>query len=164
MKKNKEMFFFFSIQDATAFKSKLASDIQALVTTTNQLLSVNTQPTTAVNIAFSNSGLKALGMNDNLGDSDFASGQFADASNLGDPGTSNWVSGFAGTGVHGVFLLASDTVENINDELANIQRILGDSISELHRLDGAARPGDQEGHERGSFTWIFLSSTESMHP
>ncbi|THV02655.1 fungal peroxidase [Dendrothele bispora CBS 962.96] len=146
MKKNKERFFFFGINDAATFKSKLASDIKSLVTTTNQLLSVNTQPTTAVNIAFSHTGLTTLGVTDSLGESLFDQGQFADLSSLGDI-ESNWVPGFKGTGVHGVFLLASDTVANLDDQLASIQSILGDSITEIHRVEGAARPGDQEGHE-----------------
>jgi len=150
MKKKKEMFFFFSIKDAKTFKSKLPSKIAPLITNTNQLLSVDTQPTTAVNIAFSHTGLLALNVTDNLGDSAFTGGQFKDASSIGDPGTSQWVPGFAGTNVHGVFLLASDTIKNVHDELARIKSILGNSISEIHRVHGAARPGDQEGHERGS--------------
>ncbi|KAK7466222.1 dye-decolorizing heme-containing peroxidase [Stygiomarasmius scandens] len=151
MKKKKEMFFFFSIKDAKTFKSKLPSKIAPLITNTNQLLSVDTQPTTAVNIAFSHTGLLALNVTDNLGDSAFTGGQFKDASSIGDPGTSQWVPGFAGTNVHGVFLLASDTVKNVHDELARIKSILGNSISEIHRVHGAARPGDQEGHEHFGF-------------
>ncbi|KAF5353724.1 hypothetical protein D9758_008650 [Tetrapyrgos nigripes] len=151
MKKKKELFFFFSIDDAATFKSKLSSDIKSLITNTNQLLSVSTQPITAVNIAFSQAGLTALGVSDNLGDNGFKNGQFADAANLGDAGTTNWVSGFAGTKIHGVFLLASDTVDNVDNELANLQNILGSSISEIHRVAGAARPGNQEGHEHFGF-------------
>ncbi|THV00299.1 fungal peroxidase [Dendrothele bispora CBS 962.96] len=146
MKKKKELFFFFGIKDAATFKSKLASDIKSLVTTTNQLLSVSTQPITAVNIAFSQTGLNALSVTDSLGESLFAAGQFADRTALGDV-TSNWVPEFSGTNVHGVILLASDTDDNIQSELANIKNILGSSITEISRLSGASRPGDQEGHE-----------------
>lgn len=148
MKKKKQMFLFFSIEDAASFKTHLSKDIHPLITTTTELLDVNTQPVTAVNIAFSQSGLTALGVSDSLGDDAFTKGQFSDASNLGDPGTGNWESSFAGTSVHGVFLMASDTIDNVNDELANIQNILGNSAKEVHRLLGEARPGDQEGHER----------------
>lgn len=148
MKKNSELFFFFGITDATTFKSKLASDIHPLITSTTQLLSVSTQPITAVNIAFSQSGLTTLGVTDNLGDSLFAAGQTADATAIGDPGTGNWVPGFVGTSVHGVFLLASDTVDNVNAMLSEIQNSLGDSITEIHRLQGQARPGAEQGHER----------------
>ncbi|KAI3604428.1 fungal peroxidase [Moniliophthora roreri] len=147
MKKDKELFFFFGIQDAATFKSKLASDIRGLITSTTQLLDVSLQPTTAVNIAFSQTGLNALGNSDNLQDSLFKAGQFNDALALADPGTGNWVQGFAGTSVHGVFLIASDTQANVDAELANIQNILGNSIVEIHRLQGAARPGNEKGHE-----------------
>jgi hypothetical protein len=67
-----------------------------------------------VNIAFSHTGLLALNVSDTLGDPLFTGGMFADAALLGDPGTVNWVSAFAGTSIHGVFLLASSSTTNIN--------------------------------------------------
>lgn len=106
MKKNKELFFFFYINDTRAFKKYLASQIHPRITTTTQLLDLNLQPVTAVNVAFSQSGLTALGVNDNLGDSHFSNGQFAEHAELGDPGTDGWVEGLKGTRTHGVFLLA----------------------------------------------------------
>ncbi|KAF8518409.1 fungal peroxidase [Hysterangium stoloniferum] len=151
MKKNQELFFFFSINDAATFKSILGTDIHALITTTTQLLSVSTQPTTALNIAFSQTGLTALGITDDLGDALFSAGQEADAPLLGDPSTANWVPQFLGRGIHGVLLLASDTTTNIDDELAKIQSILGSSITEVYRLAGAARPGTEQGHEHFGF-------------
>ncbi|KAJ6480082.1 dye-decolorizing peroxidase precursor [Mycena vulgaris] len=146
MKKNKELFFFFSVNDAATFKTKLASDIIPLITTTTEILSVDTQPVTAVNIAFSHTGLVTLGVSESIGDPDFDAGQFSQTSTIGD-NPSLWEPAFAGTSIHGVILLASDTVANINTELANIQSILGSSITESHRLQGGARPGSEEGHE-----------------
>ncbi|ESK92508.1 fungal peroxidase [Moniliophthora roreri MCA 2997] len=151
MKKDKELFFFFGIQDAAAFKSKLASDVHGLITSTTELLDVALQPVTAVNIAFSQTGLTALGITDDLQDFGFSQGQFVDAGALGDPGTGNWIQGFTGTSVHGVFLIASDTQANVDAELTNIQNILGNSITEIHRLQGAARPGNEKGHEHFGF-------------
>ncbi|KAJ7366366.1 dye-decolorizing peroxidase precursor [Mycena albidolilacea] len=150
MKKNKELFFFFGVNNAATFKAKLASDILPLITSTTEILSVNTQPVTAVNIAFSHTGLVTLGVTDDLGDTDFVAGQFSETSTIGD-NPSLWDPAFAGTSIHGVILLASDTIANINTELANIQSILGTSITELHRLQGAARPGTEEGHEHFGF-------------
>ncbi|KAJ7085419.1 dye-decolorizing peroxidase precursor [Mycena belliarum] len=152
MHKDKELFFFFSVNDATTFKSKLKSDILPLITTTRQILAVNTQPiTAAVNIAFSSTGLVTLGVDSTaIGDSDFVAGQFSETDTIGD-NPSLWNSAFTGTGIHGVFLLASDTIDNINTELANIQSILGSSITEIHRLQGAARPGSESGHEHFGF-------------
>jgi hypothetical protein len=148
MKKKKELFWFFGINDAPAFKTHLKDDIHPLVTSTNQLLDVSKQPITALNIAFSQTGLDTLGVSDSLGDSLFSAGQLSDASNLGDPGTGNWEKGFAGTSIHGVIILASDTTDNVNNELKNIQGLLGNSATEIHRVFGEARPGNQEGHER----------------
>ncbi|KAK0186269.1 fungal peroxidase [Armillaria mellea] len=147
MKKKKELFFFFGIQNATDFKSKLVTDIHPLITSTTQILDVTTQPLTAVNIAFSQSGLTALGITDDLGDQFYSTGQEADSAAIGDPGTGSWVQSFAGTSVHGVFLLASDTIDNVNQTLSDLLSSLGDSIGELHRVQGEARPGSEEGHE-----------------
>ncbi|KAF8520036.1 dye-decolorizing peroxidase precursor [Hysterangium stoloniferum] len=147
VKKKKELFFFFKIVDPFRFKGALSRDIKSRITTVSQLLDPTQQPDTAVNIAFSQSGLSTLGVKDNLRDGAFAAGQAADASSLGDPGTSRWVQAFDGTNVHGVMLLASDTDDKISAELSTIQGLFGPSISEAYRLQAAARPGDQEGHE-----------------
>ncbi|KAJ6572014.1 DyP-type peroxidase [Mycena capillaripes] len=151
MKKSQELFYFFTIADVADFKSKLASDILPLITTTTQLLDVSTQPITALNIAFSQSGLKALNVTDALGDSAFAGGQFADLKNLGDPGSTNWVPEFAGTGIHGVILFASDTVDNINTAVSSLESDLGESITKVYSLQAAARPGAEAGHEHFGF-------------
>ncbi|KIJ37003.1 hypothetical protein M422DRAFT_178598 [Sphaerobolus stellatus SS14] len=151
MTKIVERFFFFSITNATAFKSILRNDIVPLITSTTQLLSVSTQPTTALNIAFSQVGLQALGITDDIGDPLFTNGQEKDASGLGDPGTVNWVPSFLNKGIHGVFLLASDTSSNIDNELNSLLSSLGTSIEEIYTLDGAARPGTEQGHEHFGF-------------
>ncbi|KAJ7126012.1 fungal peroxidase [Mycena epipterygia] len=148
MKKNQELFFFFSIANATDFKAKLASDILPLVTSTTQLLNVSAQPATLLNIAFSSTGLGALNVSDTLGDAAYTSGQLANIANLNDPGTTNWVPQFIGTSIHGVMLLASNTVDNINTQLASLKSALGDSITEVYSLQAAARPGAEQGHER----------------
>ncbi|KAF8518411.1 fungal peroxidase [Hysterangium stoloniferum] len=150
MKKKQTLFFFFSINDAATFKSKLGTDIHALITSTTQLLPGSTQPITAVNIAFSQTGLTALNITDDLGDSFFRDGQELDVDALKDTIT-NWVPQYRGKRIHGVFLIFSDTVENIDSELANINSILGSSITEVHRLAGAARPDAEEGHEHFGF-------------
>ncbi|KAJ7725949.1 fungal peroxidase [Mycena metata] len=145
--KNKELFYFFSIANATDFKPKLSGDILPLITTTTQLLSVYTQPITALNIAFSQTGLDALNATDYLGDPAFRNGQFHDLAFLGDAGQAEWVPQFAVTGIHGVFLFASDSDDNINDAVTGLESTLGDSITKVYSLSGAARPGDEAGHE-----------------
>ncbi|KIJ24614.1 hypothetical protein M422DRAFT_194503, partial [Sphaerobolus stellatus SS14] len=122
-----------------------------LITTTTQLLDVNKQPNALVNVAFSQTGLTALNVTDNLGDPIFSAGQFANAANLGDPGTGNWVSAFKGTNIHGVFLLASDSTVLIDLEWAAVQVLFGSSISQIYTLSAQARPGSEEGHEHFGF-------------
>ncbi|KAJ7592102.1 fungal peroxidase [Mycena floridula] len=155
MKKNKELFFFFQIKDVPTFRSHLSADIHPLITNVPQLLSNDTQPGTMVNIAFSQAGLNALGVTDALGDSLFSAGQAAGATDLGDgplPGTANWVPAFSTAGkIHGVLILASDTTDNINSQLATLQGKLGASITESYRLLGEARPNSQNGHEHFGF-------------
>ncbi|KAJ7220135.1 dye-decolorizing peroxidase precursor [Mycena pura] len=151
MKKNKELFFFFDIANVKNFKAKLKSVILPLLTSTTQLLDNSTQPVTALNIAFSQTGLTALGITDDLNDILFTQGQFANAANLSDTGTANWVPQFKGTKIHGVILLASNTVDKLNTALAKLQSALGNSVQELYSLQAAARPGAEQGHEHFGF-------------
>ncbi|KAJ7054385.1 fungal peroxidase [Mycena amicta] len=153
MKKNKELFFFFGITNAAKFKSALKSVILPRITSTTQLVDVSKQPQTALNIAFSQTGLNALNITDDLGDTAFTQGQFANAANLNDPGTANWVPQFAGTSIHGVLLFASDTLAKCESDLTAIQLALAKCacVKELYRLEGAARPGSQQGHEHFGF-------------
>ncbi|KAJ4470803.1 fungal peroxidase [Lentinula aciculospora] len=151
MKKNKELFFFFTIVNSTLFRSQLGSGILPLITPTSQLLAVDTQPTTAVNVAFSQRGLNALGITDDLGDSSFANGQIDNVATILGDETSNWEPVFAGSGIHGVFLLASDTIDNVNATLSQVQNLLNGSITEVYSLQGQARPGDEQGHEHFGF-------------
>lgn len=150
MKKQVQTFIFFQITNAKSFKKDLANDIHPRLTTTTQMLNVHQQPAVAVNIAFSQNGLDSLGITENLGDTAFTSGQASDANTLGDPGTKNWVPQFTGTSIHFVIMLSSNSQDNIDNELAQIKSTLDQSATEMYRLDGAARPGDQEGHERTS--------------
>ncbi|KAG7440195.1 uncharacterized protein BT62DRAFT_1012980 [Guyanagaster necrorhizus] len=68
-------------------------------------------------------GLSVPGIQDDLGDQFYTMGQEADAANIGDPGTGNWVQSFAGTSVHGVFLLVSDTFDNMHETYQRSCRI-----------------------------------------
>ncbi|KAF7298179.1 Dye-decolorizing peroxidase [Mycena chlorophos] len=155
MKKNQELFYFFHINNGATFRSKMSSDIIALITTTTEILSVDTQPVTALNLAFSQHGLNALGVTDDLGDPNFTNGQLSDLTGdlpgpIGD-NNSTWVSEFTAGTIDGVFLLASDSVDNINTELARLQATLGSSITTLYQIQGSARPGAEAGHEHFGF-------------
>ncbi|KAJ7624872.1 fungal peroxidase [Roridomyces roridus] len=149
--KRHETFLFFSIVDATSFKSKLRRKILPLVTNAGQMLKNETQPNTLVNIAFSQTGLTALGITDNLNDTAFHAGQLANAQTLGDPRTTHWVPAFTTGKIHGVFLLASDTTAHVDATLKTVTTALGASIKQAYSLQAAARPGNQEGHEHFGF-------------
>lgn len=103
MKKQKERFVFFHVNDAASFKTALKTYVPERITSAATLISDPAQqPLAFVNLAFSSTGLQALGITDNMGDAQFPNGQFADASNLGDD-LSQWVAPFTGTTIHGVF-------------------------------------------------------------
>lgn len=139
---------FFQITDSNCFKDKLGSQIHQRVTSVAQLLAdPSLQPDTALNIAFSQTGLRALGVYDLTGDSDFSGGQFAAAGALGD-NTANWDPAFTSGNVHGVLMAISNTTDSINTELSTVQSILNGCISPVLRLDTSARPGALAGHER----------------
>ena len=70
------------IDNPTSFKNKIQTDIASLITSTAQLISPQFDSPHCINLAFSATGLKAIGVTDDLRDSPFAGGQFADASNL----------------------------------------------------------------------------------
>nr|WAW38311.1 DyP-type peroxidase [Sistotrema brinkmannii] len=147
MKKPIELFYFFQINDANAFKSALQSHIISLVTSAATLIGpVSSQPSAFLNIAFSQRGLHALGINDSLGDSFFSAGQWADAEALGD-NKADWDPAFSAGGIDGVMLIASDTQENVDGMLSAVQGYLGESATAVKTLQGSARPGDQAGHE-----------------
>ncbi|KAJ7260803.1 DyP-type peroxidase [Mycena rebaudengoi] len=155
MRSRKELFYFFGIENAVKFKAKLKSEILPLVTSARKLLDdqIHEQKLTiALNIAFSQAGLNKLNIKESdLNDTLFKKGQLEDAADLGD-GPNTWLSAFNGTQrIHGVILLASNTTEKINGTLKNLKTSLGDSITEIHSLYGAARPDDEEGHEHFGF-------------
>lgn len=163
MKKKSELFYFFTIENPADFQVKLGSVIHPLITTTKQLLDISTQPQTMLNIAFSQTGLHALGIMDDLVDPDFKAGHSATAPKDFKDQTSKWVGALSSSEkIHGVMLFASDTEENINTLLSDVQGKLGDAAKEVYRLQGSARPGDQEGREHfqymdGICAWVSMS-------
>lgn len=60
----------------------MQTQLSPLITSTAQLISPEFESPFALNLAFSATGLSALGVTENLGDSPFSGGQFADANAL----------------------------------------------------------------------------------
>ncbi|KZV89881.1 Dyp-type peroxidase [Exidia glandulosa HHB12029] len=152
MKKHEQQFLFFSINNPKSFKLKLRTLVAPFITSAKQLMNVKTQPIVALNLAFSQTGLTTLNVTDDLGDAVFTKGQFADATNLGDPGTDNWKPAFKGTSVHGVFLMASDSKALIDVMELFLVGIFLKDITVQHTLLGNVRPGSEAGHEM--FGWL----------
>nr|WAW38277.1 DyP-type peroxidase [Auricularia auricula-judae] len=136
MKKKQELFYFFSINNASSFRQKLHANVAPQITSAQQLLSTSTQPVVALNIAFSQTGLRTLGVTDNIADPSFGRGQFAEANSLGDPDQgAGWLQPFQGTAIHGVFLMASDNQTLLDAQVAVLETRMGTDMTRPH-IDG----------------------------
>jgi Dyp-type peroxidase family len=173
--KKVESFVFFAITNPVQFRQSLKSIIP-LITTTAQAIQDNKAieahkgkgnkdllKLVGTNIAFSQKGLHALGINDDLGDPIFSAGQLADASNnfanngLSDPGVVTgdktdpaWEPAFK-EDIHGCILITGDTLITIHERSTQLDGILGSSVKKIVAPCGAVRPGSEAGHEHFGF-------------
>ena len=93
-----------------------------------------------------------LNITDLVDNSAFTFGQRSDAESFLRDNMDNWISAFK-DGVHGVFVVASDSPDTINSTYEQIREALNPAtgrltIRDVFRADGAVRPGDQAGHEQ----------------
>lgn len=170
-----ETFVFFAITDATHFRQRLKAIIPLITTTTQALANSKAIADhkangnsdliklVGTNIAFSQTGLTALGIKDNLGDSLFRKGQLADASDgvngLGDPGVVNgstvdpaWEPAFKEKGLpHGCILITGESQATISERLQEIETKLAGTVKTITQVDGNVRPGTEAGHEHFGF-------------
>ncbi|QRV75637.1 Dyp-type peroxidase family [Ceratobasidium sp. AG-Ba] len=165
--KKKEEFVFFVIKNAEQFKKALprlkiatTGDVQRALKAIDE--GRKQRPGELVhlpflNIAFSQQGLNALGIKDNIGDTAFTHGQLADAETLGDQGTQTdtgfdpkWQTAFKHR-IDGVLLAAGESWKTVNDVVKEALEILGHSIQVVYSLKGSVRPGEEKGHEH--FGW-----------
>ena len=113
MKKQVERLIFLQINNGTAFKQSMKNYLSYITSTETLVSPPAQQPLAFVNVAFSQAGLTALGITDSLNDTQFESGMWADATNLGDD-ISKWVSPFTGTTIHVVVVIGSDQVRALS--------------------------------------------------
>lgn len=163
MHKQKQLFYFFAINDVPTFKSHLASDIAPVVASVSRLLNVSSQPLVALNIAFSQTGLTKLGVTDNLGDSFFTNGQAANTTTLLGETMDNWIPQFKTRGIHGVILLASDVVSLLDQQVTSIELTFGASMVKVYSLAASIRPGAEAGHESASGSSACRSLLSCVH-
>jgi len=173
--KKVESFVFFDIANPTQFRQRLKSLIPLITTTTQALAdqkAIQAQKAegynsllklVGTNIAFSQTGLHALGINDDLGDPIFTAGQLADASKnliedgLSDPGVVTgsttdpaWDPSFKQT-IHGCILVTGDSMVTVAERLLELDTIFAGSYKKLLTVDGNVRPGAEAGHEHFGF-------------
>ncbi|KAG9085843.1 hypothetical protein FRC07_013275, partial [Ceratobasidium sp. 392] len=166
--KKKEEFVFFVIKDKDLFKANLprlkistTGDVQRAKQAIDQARKKNPGcliPLPFLNIAFSQQGLNALNITDDIGDVAFSNGQFNDAHNLGDEGITDadgkfhprWESAFTGR-IDGVLLAAGESWKTVNYVVKAAVDTLGRSIQVVYSLKGSVRPGEEKGHEH--FGW-----------
>ncbi|THH11014.1 dyp-type peroxidase [Phellinidium pouzarii] len=170
MPKRTEDFIFFNIQNANAFKHSLKLLIPS-ITTTAQIQKLRQDISdhkragatgliqcVGINIAFSNQGLKKLGIMDDLNDPSFDAGQLASAKALGDEGTTdssgsftpNWLSAFKSE-IDGIILIAGESRASVLQGTNKVDHIFGETIREVLKVTGQVRPGKEKGHEHFGF-------------
>ncbi|KAK7678571.1 hypothetical protein QCA50_018443 [Cerrena zonata] len=170
-----ETTIFFNINNDVAAFRKHLTQVVPLITTTTQAKGTRDSilqhkqnaaaqgvqaallPVVGVTLGFSQLGLKKIGINDSIGDPVFEQGQLKDAQHLGDKGTitngqftPDWLPAFK-NGVHGVFVIAGDSIITIEAKIAEIKLKLGLTITEVFRSTGNVRPGPEKGHEHFGF-------------
>ncbi|TGJ80762.1 dyp-type peroxidase [Xylaria hypoxylon] len=171
--KKNEAFFFFQIKagQASPFREDLRSFIPLITTTTeakkfHQCIREGKKEAakqgkpfpmienSGVNISFSQKGLVALGITDNIGDDVFKQGMLADASGLGDD-LSDWDADFKKE-IHAVIIVTANSTSVLERTLDHIKSIFrvghkDTTIQEVTRLLGQTRPGAEDGHEHFGF-------------
>ncbi|TDL16646.1 Dyp-type peroxidase [Rickenella mellea] len=165
--KRVEWFLFFKITNVDDFKKYLKELIPAITTSTDIAEirnAINDHKNegkqglirvSGINLAFSNRGIQTLGIDDDLTDPSFTSGQLARAQALGDQGQIigdtfdvNWIPAFKGGDIDG---LAGDCEASVVEAFNRVTNVLGNSFKEVLKVKGGVRPGKEKGHEHFGF-------------
>ncbi|KAJ8456646.1 dyp-type peroxidase [Pleurotus djamor] len=182
------LFYRFTDQGALRFRRRL-HEIIPLIKTAEQVIldrsnirahkeAGNAQllPVSAVNIAFSQAGLKVMDLDEQFEhevDEPFDIGQLADAPFLNDLDTSEWEPAFNDPTklVHLLIFIAGDSRDSVQAEVSQLEQKLSiaedaePALLEVLRLWGDVRPGDQAGHEHfGYLDGISNPSIEGVPP
>ncbi|KAK5635331.1 hypothetical protein RRF57_011043 [Xylaria bambusicola] len=171
--KKAELYFFFRIKagEGSRFREDLRSLIPLITTTTeakkfHQTIKEGKKEAaeegrhfplienSGVNVSFSQKGLVALGISDDIGDNVYRNGMLADAKALGDDLT-EWDPNFK-KDIHGVFDITANSMVVLDKTLDHIKKIFrfghkDATIEEATQLRGHVRPGPESGHEHFGF-------------
>ncbi|KAI0399119.1 Dyp-type peroxidase [Xylaria palmicola] len=165
--KKHQVFHFFSIRDATNFRRNLRAFIPLITDTTEakkfhqtikeakKEASLIGKPlelleNSGVNISFTQKGLLALGINDDIRDDIFKAGMLKDAPELGDKTEVDWDPKFK-KDIHGVIIVTANSKAILDATLAGIKVIFLATIIDVKTLFGHTRPGPEDGHEHFGF-------------
>ncbi len=176
--KDFQEFLFLQFTDAASARTWLASIIDD-VTTSSEVIAFNklfkevtdrrhgregTVKATWMNIALTFPGLQALGVAAaelNSFPDDFKQGMKARHNvpifgglSLGDVDGSdptNWIEPFKSSSVHAVMLIASDSLDDLNDEIVRQTQNLNQGVHLVFTQAGRTRSGNQRGHEHFGF-------------
>lgn len=178
--KRTQTYYFFQIDDARVqqFREQLAKLIPLITTTTqavadrqkiadNKKNAKDGKPAlltmSGVNLAFTQKGLVKLGIIDDIGDDAFKKGMLADATTLGDQGTTlpsgefdpDWIPAFK-QDIHGLILISGESQVSVDRRKLEIERIFrvrthSPTIHKVIRIIGDVRPGELKGHEHFGF-------------
>lgn len=182
LQKRTEAFLFLTIKKDSdsqlAFRRLLKSKLLPLVTTTQQVLETQRKideskrqtkpgqpkkmlPITHLNIAFSASGLKKLGVGDTDIPSDakaFVASQKSDAvTNLGDPVDPKgqklltWSRDFLDNTIDVLILITAPDQQCLDRKVDEVKNVVKGSISHQFVRTGNVRPGSEAGHEHFGF-------------
>ena len=170
LQKNFERFIFFKIAEVAAFKSALRKRIAHRVTSTLTVKAREFElrdhktngrkdplPLVGLNLGFTNTGIKKLLANADLGDASFENGAAAQAPTLSDALDAtgklvNWKPEFLSNNIDGVLLVTGGTQAAVDGEATHVLGILGASTTVIFDETGQARPGLNRGHEH--FGWL----------
>ncbi|KAK3112445.1 hypothetical protein LTR53_011282 [Teratosphaeriaceae sp. CCFEE 6253] len=166
--KKNEIFLFFTINDAKAFCQKLKAAADEKTHTLHDAFARDKiagnsgngiVPVVGANIAFSFKGLQKMAtvlasLPLQTQDRAFEAGMKAAAVSLNDPlknGSSElvWEAPYlAPQNLHGVILVAGSDDATCQQKLQKVMSVFGSSMSEVTRVSGKVRPGENKGHEQ----------------
>lgn len=189
LQKRVEAFLLLTIKDDAdsqlKFRQQLKAKLLPLITTTQDVLDAQRKiddskrqqqpgqpkkmlPITHINLAFSATGLKKLGLKtQEIPDGAFGLSQKADAvTSLGDPvdtktqKLSTWSDDFLKNKIDAVFLITAPDQDLLDQKVNEIKKIVEAFVSKQFVRCGNVRPGSEAGHEHFGFlvSIIFTSS------
>lgn len=156
-----EKFIFFTIGEADQDKADFRKFLGTLqITAMQECLDQHTAvtahraagsnalvPTPGLNLALTHAGLDVLGAED-LGSAEFARGMAGSRTELADPDPATWTILGPKQQVHGVFLVAGATEEEVDNTIAlRLAPEGGNGWTHLHTEVGSVRPEPFAGHE-----------------